>query len=197
MLTKLIDHLSVKKNRDLACASLGMGALLVGQKALGLGLFAKGFAGLEQEWRRVNAFEGTGEERWRHAVGFYEATHQDPVNRALHVVGIPMILGGAAGLLAFKPFRPLWLASASSFTVGWGLNFIGHGVFEKKAPAFADDPLSFLAGPVWDLGQLKRLVTGGRADEPAAAARVVDTTARVVERDGAPADAPEPALADA
>lgn len=196
MLTKLIDHLSVKKNRDLACASLGMGALLVGQKALGLGLFAKGFAGLEQEWREVNAFEGTGQERWRHAVAFYEATHQDPVNRALHMVGIPMILGGAAGLLAFKPFRPLWLASASSFTLGWGLNFIGHGVFEKKAPAFADDPLSFLAGPVWDVGQLKRLVTGGARDdgpEP----RVVDTTARVVERNGTTADAQQPAMSGA
>ncbi|MCO5170499.1 MAG: DUF962 domain-containing protein [Planctomycetes bacterium] len=161
MLAKLIDHLSVKKNRDLACASLGMASLLAGQKALALGLFAKGFAGLEQEWRRVNAFEGTGEERWRHAVAFYEATHQDPVNRALHVVGIPMILGGAAGLLAFRPLGPFWFASASSFTAGWVLNIIGHGVFEKKAPAFADDPLSFVAGPVWDVGQLKRLVTGG------------------------------------
>lgn len=188
MLTKLIDHLSVKKNRDLACTSLGMGALLLGQKALALGLFAKGFAGLEQEWRRVNAFEGTGADRWRHAVGFYEATHQHPVNRALHMAGIPMILGGAIGLLAFKPFRPLWLASASSFTFGWTLNFIGHGLFERNAPAFADDPLSFIAGPVWDAGHLQRLL--GRGGEEADAARVVETTARVVERD----EQPEPAM---
>jgi hypothetical protein len=164
VLTKLIDHLSVKKNRDLACAGLGMGVLLVGQKTLGLVLFAKGFAGLEESYREVNAFDGTGEERWKRALAFYEATHQDPVNRALHAVGIPMILGGAAGLLAFRPFRPLWLASASSFTAGWVLNFIGHGLFEKKAPAFADDPLSFVAGPAWDIAHVQRLFQGKTAE---------------------------------
>lgn len=165
MFPKLIDYLSVKKNRDLACASLGMGALLFGQKTLGLGLFAKGFAGLEAEWRDVNEFTGTGEERWRRAIAFYEATHQDQVNRALHIVGIPMILGGTVGLFAFRPFRPLWFASASSFTAGWVLNFIGHAWFERKAPAFADDPLSFIAGPVWDVTQLRALVSGGRTAE--------------------------------
>lgn len=195
MLTKLIDHLSVKKNRDLACTGLGMVSLVAGQKALGLGLFAKGFAGLEQEWRRVNAFEGTAEERWQHAVAFYEATHQDPINRALHVVGIPIIMAGAAGLLASRPLRPLWFASAGAFAFGWALNLVGHQVFEKKAPAFADDPLSFVAGPVWDVGQLKRLVTGGGRD--ASEPRVVDTTARVVERNGAPSDAPQPAMTSA
>ena len=30
---------------------------------------------------------------------------------------------------------------------------MGHAAFEKNAPAFKDDPLSFLAGPVWDLQQ--------------------------------------------
>ena len=32
----------------------------------------------------------------------------------------------------------------------WALNIIGHKAYEKKAPAFADDPLSFIAGPFWD-----------------------------------------------
>lgn len=195
MLTKLIDHLSVKKNRDLACTGLGMVSLVAGQKLAGLALFAKGFAGLEEEWRRVNAFEGSAQERWQHAVAFYEATHQDPVNRALHVVGIPIIMAGAAGLLVSRPLRPLWFASASAFAFGWGLNLVGHHVFEKKAPAFADDPLSFVAGPVWDAGQLKRLITGRKAeaDEP----RVVDTTATVVERNGTPSAPAEPALSGA
>lgn len=166
MITRIIDHLSDKKRRDLACAGGGMAALLAGHKTLGLVLFAKGFAGLESAWRERHEFEGTGAERWRHAVGFYEATHQNGVNRALHTVGIPMILGGAAGLLAFKPYRPLWLASASSFTFGWTLNFIGHGFFEKNAPAFADDPLSFVAGPVWDLTRLKEKLLGAEAPAP-------------------------------
>ena len=47
------------------------------------------------------------------------------------------------------------------------MNIVGHAVFEKNRPAFADDPLSFLAGPVWDLGQVKGLV---RRKAPAMAA---------------------------
>lgn len=175
MLTRIIDHLSDKKRRDLACTYGGMGLLLAGQKTLGLVVFAKGFAGLEEAYRATNEFEGTAEERWARAVAFYEATHQDGMNRLLHQLGIPMILGGAAGLLAFKPFRPLWALSAGSFTLGWTLNFIGHGVFEKKAPAFAEDPLSFIAGPAWDIGQLKAHVArllGGAAPTPAAPTHV-------------------------
>ncbi len=170
MLTRIIDHFSDKKRRDLACTYGGMGLLLAGQKTLGLVVFAKGFAGLEEAYRATNEFEGTGEERWARAVAFYEATHQDGMNRLLHQVGIPMILSGAAGLLVFKPFRPLWAISAGSFTLGWTLNFIGHGVFEKKAPAFADDPLSFIAGPAWDLGQLKAHVGRLLGGAPAPAA---------------------------
>jgi uncharacterized membrane protein YGL010W len=128
---------------------------LAGRKIVGLGLFAKGFAGLEAEWRQSNDFDGTWAERWQKALEFYEATHLHPVNRALHTAGIPLILGGAVGMIAFKPYRPFWAASAGSFTFGWVLNFIGHGVYEKNAPAFADDPLSFLAGPVWDLRRIQ------------------------------------------
>ena len=55
----------------------------------------------------------------------------------------------------FNPFRPLWFISAGAFASGWVLNIIGHGMYEKNAPAFADDPLSFIAGPVWDFTQLR------------------------------------------
>lgn len=151
----LVQRAFDPKTRDLACVAGGMGALLAGQKLLGLGLFARGIQGLERSWRERNEFTGSLEERWQIATEFYEATHQDPVNRVLHVVGIPLIAGGAAGMLLSRPFRPVWLASAGAFTFGWGLNFVGHAVFERKAPAFAEDPLSFFAGPVWDWKQLR------------------------------------------
>lgn len=170
MIGKLIDALNDRKSRHQAAVYGGMGLLVAGQKVLGLTVFASGFAGLERHYRERNEFTGTGEERWRLAVAFYEATHQHPVNRALHIVGIPMILGGTAGLIAFRPFRPLWTISAGWFITGWTLNFIGHGVFEKKAPAFADDPLSFVAGPVWDLQAVQRLFTGKAHAAPAAPA---------------------------
>ena len=155
MIDTLLSFIPSAKKRNVAYAGAGMLGVLAGQKITGLALFAKGLHGLEQEWRKAHPeFEGGVVARWDKAIEFYEATHENGVNRRLHIIGIPMIVGGAAGLLLFSPFRPFWFVSASSFTAGWVLNFIGHGAFEKKAPAFADDPLSFLAGPVWDFKQL-------------------------------------------
>jgi hypothetical protein len=155
MLDKILSLLPDDKNRQVAYAGAGMLALLAGRKLTGLGLFAKGAYGLEKEWRKSHPeFSGGIEERFRRAIRFYEETHENDVNKKLHIIGIPMIVGGAMGLIVFPAYRPMWLASAASFTTGWVLNFIGHGIFEKKAPAFADDPLSFIAGPVWDLRQV-------------------------------------------
>ncbi len=133
----------------------GMATLLSGNRLAALTMFARGVAQLERAWRERNPeFQGGFKERVAESVRFYEETHQHPVNRKLHVVGIPMILAGAAGLLTAPAFRPVWLASAGSFAVGWGLNLIGHGVFEKNRPAFSADPLSFVTGPLWDAKQL-------------------------------------------
>jgi uncharacterized membrane protein YGL010W len=87
-------------------------------------------------------------------VRYYEETHQHPTNRLLHRIGIPLIVGGAAGLLLAPAFRPVWFASAGAFTLGWGLNLVGHAAFEKNRPAFSADPLSFVTGPLWDLKAL-------------------------------------------
>lgn len=144
-----------RKNLDMALLGGGTIALLAGFKVAGLTLVGLGAVDLERSWRaRHTDWNGTFADRWQRAVALYEATHQEPTNRRLHVVGIPMIVGGVAGLLVFRPFGPLWLTAAGAFTAGWVLNFIGHGVYEKNAPAFADDPLAFIAGPAWDMRQL-------------------------------------------
>lgn len=141
--------------KDLALTVGGMSALLAGCKLGGLAMFAKGVQGIERHWRSKHpGFSGGFKARWNEAVKFYEATHRHPVNRKLHIAGIPLILAGAGGLLVSPPLSPPWAASASSFAFGWALNIIGHSVFEKNRPAFADDPLSFIAGPVWDAQQL-------------------------------------------
>jgi hypothetical protein len=158
VLEKLINALTEEKQRNVAFVVTGMGSLLVGNKLGGLALFAKGALGLEKHWNEAHpdhkASGGGIVERWNRAIHFYESTHMNDTNRKLHIVGIPMIVGGAAGLLLFVPFGPRWWLSAGSFTSGWVLNIIGHAGFEKNAPAFADDPLSFIAGPVWDLKQV-------------------------------------------
>lgn len=133
----------------------GMALLLLGRKIEGLALFGKGFYDLEKVYRENNDDLASGlPARWERAVEFYEDTHQDKTNRMLHVTGIPMIVGGAVGLLSSKPYKKPWLMAGASFAAGWALNIIGHAKFEKNKPAFTDDPLSFIAGPVWDAQQL-------------------------------------------
>ena len=158
MLAKLLDKLD-RGARGRALTVGGMGALLAGSKAAALGMLARGVRDIEAEWREANPdFEGGVGERWRRAIEHYEATHRDATNRRLHVVGIPIIVGGATGLLIWPRYTPPWAISAGAFALGWALNLAGHALYEKNAPAFADDPLSFLAGPVWDLMNLKSVL---------------------------------------
>ncbi len=159
MLEKLTKMLSDEKSRDLALVAGGMVGIMTGAKATPLAMFAIGARGLEKHWRKAHPdFQGDVRERWQRAIEFYDETHQDPVNRVLHTIGIPMIVGGAVGMLAAPRWTAPWWIANGSWTAGWVLNFIGHGVFEKGAPAFAEDPLSFLAGPVWDVVRLREKV---------------------------------------
>src|SRR5512133_3381213 len=116
----LADRLPRGKDRGLAMAAGGMGALLAGQKVLGIGLFAGGVVELETAWREAHPdFHGDFKARWAEALTFYESTHRNPTNRILHVAGIPLILGGAIGLLAAPSYSPPWWVSAGAFGVGW------------------------------------------------------------------------------
>ena len=138
-------------------AVAGMGALCCGFKAPALVLFAAGLSLIEHDWRtRHPMFQGRVGERWQSALDFYRRTHLHPTNRTLHVIGIPLIAFGAIGLFVASPsaVSPVWLTSLGGFAVGWALNIVGHAGYEKRAPAFSEDALSFLAGPVWDLQQL-------------------------------------------
>ena len=136
----------------------GMGLLCLGHKVKGLAMFGHGLSTLEELYRENNPdLEPGWQARWNRAVTFYEATHQDETNRTLHRAGIPIILGGALGLLLTRPYRLPWLVSASAFAGGWALNVIGHALYEKNTPAFTEDPLSFIAGPVWDIRQMMAL----------------------------------------
>lgn len=143
-----------KKTLNTIAIAGGMALVLFGRKVEGLALFGKGIYSLEKIYRDNHPELEPGlKPRWEKAVEFYEETHQEKTNRLLHRIGIPMILGGAIGLFAAKPYKKNWNVSAAFFAIGWALNIIGHAKFEKKAPAFTDDPLSFIAGPVWDVKQ--------------------------------------------
>ncbi|MDH4064374.1 MAG: DUF962 domain-containing protein [Acidobacteriota bacterium] len=83
----------------------------------------------------------------------YAESHQHPVNRLLHTLGIPMIVASlfmAAASLFWPPFRwpALWV-----FIIGWVFQFIGHAV-EGKPPEFFKDWRFLLVGLRWWLAKI-------------------------------------------
>jgi uncharacterized membrane protein YGL010W len=93
----------------------------------------------------------------------YAEDHQHPYNRALHLVGIPMIL---ASLPAIPLAPPVGIAM---FTTGWALQFAGH-YFEGKPPAFTRDPRYLAVGAVWAAVEWAEILTGAKLYQPAAPA---------------------------
>lgn len=84
-------------------------------------------------------------EQW---IAQYASSHQHPVNRACHTLGIPTI---ALSLLAFMAaiFRHGFFSYALGlFVFGWILQFVGHA-FEGKKPEFFHDWRFLLVGLGW------------------------------------------------
>jgi uncharacterized membrane protein YGL010W len=79
----------------------------------------------------------------------YQASHTHPVNRALHSVGIPMIVVSIVMFIVdLFMMKNLWPIALGLFVFGWILQFIGHA-FEGKPPAFFKNPLFLLVGVKW------------------------------------------------
>ena len=78
----------------------------------------------------------------------YSLSHQHPVNRACHAVGIPLIalsvLLAPLGLVAPLASK----VAAGMFVLGWILQFVGHG-FERKPPEFFKDWRFLFVGLRW------------------------------------------------
>ena len=93
-----------------------------------------------------------GNRTWEEWIAQYEGSHQHPVNRACHTVGIPAI---AASLLMTPMLlrRPeWWRVPAALFTAGWALQFLGHA-FEGKRPEFFRDYRFLFVGLRWWLAK--------------------------------------------
>ena len=82
----------------------------------------------------------------------YEREHTRPLTRLTHVVGIPMIVASLP--LARRAPR----LAAGLFVGGWALQLLGHRI-EGNKPAFINDPVYLLVGPVWVAHELST-VTG-------------------------------------
>jgi hypothetical protein len=79
----------------------------------------------------------------------YASEHRHPVNRALHLVGIPVVLLSLAAVIS--PWRPFGWTRANAMMLqagGWALLFAGHAI-EGNRPAILKDPTAAITGLVW------------------------------------------------
>jgi len=63
-----------------------------------------------------------------------------------------MMLAVSLAFAAIGRAIPLWPA-VGLFVVGWVFQFVGHYVYEKKAPAFYKNLTHLLVGPLWILAK--------------------------------------------
>lgn len=92
-------------------------------------------------------------EEW---IALYARSHQHPVNRFCHTVGIPLIVAAialAAAALSGLSGR-LWYAAIAAFVVGWIFQFVGHA-FEGKPPEFFHDWRFLFVGVRWWLEKMR------------------------------------------
>jgi uncharacterized membrane protein YGL010W len=87
-------------------------------------------------------------------VAQYELSHQHPVNRFCHTVGIPLIVISLPLFAAALVVERLWPIPASLFIVGWVFQFIGHAV-EGKPPEFLHDWRFLLVGLRWWVAKMR------------------------------------------
>jgi uncharacterized membrane protein YGL010W len=90
-------------------------------------------------------------EQW---IAEYARSHQHPVNRGCHTIGIPMIAASALLFVASFFVPRLWPIPTALFVVGWIFQFVGH-FYERKPPEFFKDPRFLLVGLRWWLAKLQ------------------------------------------
>jgi uncharacterized membrane protein YGL010W len=88
---------------------------------------------------------GRTNEQW---IAQYSGSHQHPVNRVCHTLGIPAILLSLAMFLGGIFIHRFWIYAFVLFVVGWMLQFIGHA-FEGKEPEFFHDWRFLFVGVRW------------------------------------------------
>ncbi|MBI2212752.1 MAG: DUF962 domain-containing protein [Acidobacteria bacterium] len=80
-------------------------------------------------------------------------------------LAIAMIVISALLYLGARPLpvTVLW----ALFVAGWIFQFIGHSVYEKRQPAFFNNLVHLLVGPLWILNDVIPIVRPARADNVA------------------------------
>ena len=99
-----------------------------------------------------------GGRSWDEWIAQYASSHQHPVNRFCHTLGIPLIVLSLPLFVVAIAAPRWWPLPVALFGIGWLLQFVGHA-FEGKPPEFFHDWRFLLVGARWWLAKM-------RGDEP-------------------------------
>jgi len=91
---------------------------------------------------------------WDEWIAQYGHSHEHPINRLCHTIGIPLIVVSLilAALAIVVPALG-WIAAAL-FVTGWIFQFVGHA-FEGKPPEFFHDWRFLLVGLRWWVAKMR------------------------------------------
>jgi uncharacterized membrane protein YGL010W len=72
---------------------------------------------------------------------------------AIVAAAIPLLL--AAGTIANNvSVAAVWIITVFLTVVGWGLQIVGHQIYEKRRPALLDNPIHMLISPMYLFAKL-------------------------------------------
>ena len=91
---------------------------------------------------------------WETWIAQYATSHVHPVNRACHMIGIPLIVVALAIAVLALLFPGLWTLAIVLFVGGWIFQFIGHA-FEGKPPEFLRDWRFLFVGLRWWIAKMR------------------------------------------
>ena len=95
-----------------------------------------------------------GGRSWDEWIRQYAASHQHPINRLCHTLGIPLIVISIPVLLLSIWIEGLLPAGLLLFVVGWVFQFVGHAV-EGKPPEFLHDWRFLFVGVRWWVAKMR------------------------------------------
>jgi uncharacterized membrane protein YGL010W len=91
---------------------------------------------------------------WNEWIARYARSHQHPVNRLCHTLGIPIIVVSLVLAIASPLVEQMWWVALSLFVAGWVLQFVGHA-FEGKPPELFHDWRFLFVGLRWWLAKIR------------------------------------------
>jgi uncharacterized membrane protein YGL010W len=95
-----------------------------------------------------------GGRSWDEWIAQYAGSHQHPVNRFCHTIGIPMIVLSLPLFVVALAAHRWWPLPVALFGIGWLFQFVGHA-FEGKPPEFFHDWRFLFVGLRWWIAKVK------------------------------------------